>query len=224
MREESPNVTVTLHYRDPEAFPDTLFNLWANDRLDDFFPVPEGSKVEVVEGEIIVSPAAPPEHNGFVADIIDSLGDARRDQPDFPWGYDVGSGLVLVGTEKGFVPDLTVLDRQAALSVRRTRAKKLVSDEAEMVVEITSPGNADTDRRPRTRRNDNKWNSYAASGIPYYLLVDRDPKVARVFLYSIPDEATAAYLHEDSWAFGETIRLPEPLDFEIDTELWEPWE
>ncbi|GAA1534334.1 Uma2 family endonuclease [Actinomadura kijaniata] len=217
-------MTVTLHYRDPEALPDTLFNLWVNDRLDDFFPVPEGSKVEVVEGEIIVSPAPVPEHNSFVISLIYAVRDAQRDKPGFPWGCDAGSRIVLMGTEKGFVPDLAVLDQQAALAVHKTKAKKYVSDEVEMVVEITSPGDADTDRRPRARRNDNKWNSYAASGIPYYLLVDRDPKVARVFLYSIPDEATAAYLHEDSWAFGETIRLPEPLDFEIDTELWEPWE
>ncbi|MGK5554280.1 hypothetical protein ACSNOI_21955 [Actinomadura kijaniata] len=54
--------------------------------------------------------------------------------------------------------------------------------------------------------------------------VERVVEITRAFPYSIPDEATAAHLHEDSWAFGETVRLPEPLDFEINTGLWEPWE
>jgi hypothetical protein len=54
-------------------------------------------------------------------------------------------------------------------------------------------------------------------------LVDRDPKVAQSTLYSIPSQSAAAYLHEESWGFGETIRLPDPFGVEIATTDWRPW-
>ncbi|WP_067490269.1 Uma2 family endonuclease [Actinomadura hibisca] len=216
-------MSITVQYIDPTLLPDTPYNMWVNGELDDFVHAPEGSKVEVIGGQIVVSPPALPEHNGMVADIIDALADARADRPGFPWGFDINSGLSFIGTGKGFVPDLTIMSREAVLAVRKAQVKKIVPDQVELVVEVTSASNADGDRRPPARRPDNKWNNYAASGIPYYLLVDRDPRVARTILYSIPDEGAAAYLHEESWAFGETVHLPEPIDLTIPTDLWEPW-
>jgi hypothetical protein len=68
-----------------------------------------------------------------------------------------------------------------------------------------------------------KWSGYAKAEIPYYLLVDRSPKAGRTILYSIPDEGTGAYLHEESWAFGQAIRLPEPFGIEIATDQWQTW-
>ena len=39
-----------------------------------------------------------------------------------------------------------------------------------------------------------------------------------------PDRATGAYIHQESWEFGDTIRLPDPFDLEIDTTHWVTWE
>jgi hypothetical protein len=58
--------------------------------------------------------------------------------------------------------------------------------------------------------------------IPYYLLVDRDPKAPLVSLYSVPDHGTGAYLHKDTWKFGETVVL-EHFGVQIDTTGWKPW-
>jgi hypothetical protein len=104
------------------------------------------------------------------------------------------------------------------------RVLYLVPDQIELVVEVTSPSNADNDRRPqRERAKTTKWSGYARAEIPYYLLIDRDPRVARITLYSIPDQGTGAYLHQEVWEFGHQVRLPEPFGIEIATEAWSRW-
>jgi hypothetical protein len=45
----------------------------------------------------------------------------------------------------------------------------------------------------------------------------------RTSLYSIPDQGAGAYLHQETWEFGQTIRLPEPFGIELATGAWEPW-
>lgn len=39
----------------------------------------------------------------------------------------------------------------------------------------------------------------------------------------IPDQGSAAYLHEESWTFGEPIVVPDPFGIEIPTADWQPW-
>jgi hypothetical protein len=60
--------------------------------------------------------------------------------------------------------------------------------------------------------------------LPYYLLIDRAPLSAQAVLYSDPDPSSGAYLHFESWKFGEAIRLPEPFGIEIGTDRWASWD
>lgn len=97
----------------------------------------------------------------------------------------------------------------------------LVPDQVELVVEVTSPSNADNDRPPQPKRaKTTKWSGYARVEIPYYLLIDWDPKAARATLYSILDQGMSAYLHQETWEFGQTIWLLEPFGIEIGTNPW----
>ncbi|GAA0581199.1 hypothetical protein GCM10009546_49570 [Actinomadura livida] len=41
--------------------------------------------------------------------------------------------------------------------------------------------------------------------------------------FCIPDRSIGAYLHQESWEFGETVQLPEPFNVEIETSRWRPW-
>ncbi|WP_243725672.1 Uma2 family endonuclease [Actinomadura rubrisoli] len=208
----------------PMRLPDTAYNMWTRGELDDFIHAPEGHRVEIIGGKVVVSPPPAFEHNAIVGDISYALAHAHAARPDFTWRTDQGTGLSLVGIGEGFIPDLMVLEQEVYRAARRSRVKTLVPDQVELVVEVTSSGNAGNDRRPAERRHaNNKWNGYAAAEVPYYLLIDRSPKVTRSILYSIPDQGSAAYLHEDSWAFGETVQLPEPFGVEIDTAEWGPW-
>ncbi|WP_433468144.1 Uma2 family endonuclease [Spirillospora sp. CA-128828] len=101
----------------------------------------------------------------------------------------------------------------------------LSAEDLALALEVTSPSTAPEDRRPGLRRaNPTKWNGYARVGIPFYLLVDRDPGEAQTTLFSEPDTASGSYKESMTWAFGEAIKLPEPFGIEIPTSEWEPWQ
>jgi Uma2 family endonuclease len=215
---------ITMLNVDTSGLPDTPYNLWVRGELEEHVDAPEGSRIEIIGGEVVVSAAPSFQHNTIVEDIERILADAQRDRPDFPWVKSSGTALTLVGVGDGFVPDLMVLDRETYMAARLAKVRSLVPDQVELVVEVTSSSNANVDREPGRKHRGNKWNGYAAAEIPYYLLVDRCPKRACTTLYSIPDQSTAAYLHAESWEFGETVHLPEPFDIEINTSLWWRWD
>ncbi|MFD6417332.1 Uma2 family endonuclease [Streptomyces sp. NPDC060194] len=83
-----------------------------------------------------------------------------------------------------------------------------------MTVEVTS-GDSDTDRRDRV----DKPRAYAESRIPVYLLIDRES--CEVLVYSQPDGVR--YERLDRVPFGKAVRLPEPVNVELDTEPLKNW-
>ncbi|WP_460366196.1 Uma2 family endonuclease [Actinocorallia lasiicapitis] len=204
-------------------FPDTPYAMWVRGELADFLHLPETLRVEIIGGEIVVSRAPKHPHNSIIEDLGLPFRGMRYNDPEFPWRCFQGDGLDLIGIEDGCIPDLVIMDGSLAKDVGE---HILVSDQVELVVEVTSKSNADQDRRPRAgARKPTKWQGYARAGIPYYLLVDRDPKVARVTLYSVPDERAGAYLQEESWGFGEPVVLPEHFGVAgINTAEWLCWD
>ena len=216
------SVAAVAHYY---TLPDTAYNLWVRDELADYLRLPnDGTRVEVIGGEIVVSPGPDFAHNDMVQDIQRGLFAAETAEPSFRWRSIHTMDLDLSAIQDGYIPDLALLDRDIARHARRARAKHVTPEQLQLVLEITSPSNAGNDRRPSARRlSGTKWNGYARAGIPYYLLVDRDPRAAQTKLYSNPDQASGIYMHELIWEFGQAIRLPEPFGFEIPTDEWEPW-
>uniref|UniRef100_A0AAU2A4T6 Uma2 family endonuclease n=1 Tax=Streptomyces sp. NBC_00093 TaxID=2975649 RepID=A0AAU2A4T6_9ACTN len=84
-------------------------------------------------------------------------------------------------------------------------------DGALMVVEVTSY-DSDTDRRDRHE----KPAAYGQSGIPLYLLIDRDS--CTVTVHSSPDRQVGGYRDIRTAKFGENVALPDPIGIELDTE------
>lgn len=78
-----------------------------------------------------------------------------------------------------------------------------------MVVEVTSH-DSDTHQRDRGEKPD----GYAAAGIPVYLLIDRDD--GSVVVFNQPEGGR--YRHEEKFAFGATVKLPDPVNITLDTE------
>ncbi|MBE4767975.1 MULTISPECIES: Uma2 family endonuclease [Streptomyces] len=78
-----------------------------------------------------------------------------------------------------------------------------------MVVEVTSH-DSDTHQRDRVEKPD----GYAAAGIPVYLLIDRDD--CSVVVFNQPEGGR--YRHEEKFAFGATVKLPDPVNISLDTE------
>ncbi|MFM9368838.1 Uma2 family endonuclease [Streptomyces sp. Da 82-17] len=83
-----------------------------------------------------------------------------------------------------------------------------------MVVEVTS-GDSDTNQRDRV----DKPRAYAQTGIPVYLLIDRD--TCEVKVHSQPDGER--YEMVGTVPFGKTVALPDPVGIELDTEPLKDW-
>ncbi|MEU3543279.1 Uma2 family endonuclease [Streptomyces paromomycinus] len=83
-----------------------------------------------------------------------------------------------------------------------------------MAVEITSRDHA-THRRDRVE----KPKAYAETGIPVYLLIDRD--TCEVKVHSQPDGGRYEMLL--TVPFGKTVTLPDPVGIELDTEPLKDW-
>lgn len=77
-----------------------------------------------------------------------------------------------------------------------------------MVVEVTSH-DSDTHQRDRVEKPD----GYAAAGIPVHLLIDRDD--CSVVVFDQPEGGR--YRHEEKFAFGAAVTLPDPVNITLDT-------
>ncbi|WP_245697028.1 Uma2 family endonuclease [Streptomyces phaeochromogenes] len=181
--------------QDPEQSWDDLVRFWEE------MEGPEGSKVEIIEGIITVSPAPAYRHN-VIAERIQ-----RRLYSVIPEDWGVFQTLAIaVPSRLGMLtPDIVVAPvREDAESDTHIPAAL-----AELVVEVTSKSNARHDRISKPA-------AYATAGIPLYLLVDRwAPDGPTATLYGEPKGDV--YRPLSIAKFGETIKLPAPFDLAIDT-------
>ncbi|MDH6115192.1 Uma2 family endonuclease [Kitasatospora sp. MAP12-15] len=157
-----------------------------------------GDRAEIIEG--VITPMSPSWAHENAADVIrEQLGPRMR-----ALGLRAGSGnLDLPQSENWYIPDLAVVPAELA----KTEGA-LLPHQTLLVVEITSPTNADTDRIVKRRR-------YAQYGAPLYLLVDRQARTCTLF--SQPGGHLGYTRVEGPHPFGTSVRLPEPFDLDLDT-------
>ncbi|MFI8827531.1 Uma2 family endonuclease [Streptomyces sp. NPDC053431] len=171
-------------------------------RLWEETDAPEGCKVEIIAGIITVSPPPANNHN----DIADQIHRALYTAIPQDWGVYQTLGTAVPSRQGLFIPDLAVVPR----AVLRTERGHFVSAAgAEMIVEITSPSNAGTDRITKAA-------GYAQAGVPLFLLVDSfAPGGPTVTLYGEPKGDVYRVL--SAVPFGEELHLPAPFDLTLDT-------
>ncbi|MFG2886012.1 Uma2 family endonuclease [Streptomyces sp. NPDC048297] len=166
---------------------------------------PEGSKVEIIEGVVTVSPPPSEEHNDTAELLHERLYGAIP--PDSNWGIYQTLGLTCPETGGLFVPDLCVVPRAAL-----RRGTRVHAGEAELVVEVTSRSNANHDRIK-------KAHGYARAGVPLYLLLDAwQSGRPTATLYGEPQNGTYRVL--DSVEYGEELTLPAPFKLVLDTGIF----
>jgi len=211
----------TLHL----FLPEPAYDLWVKGELREILGVPDdGTRVEIIGGEIVVSPCPRSGHNVIVSRLQAVFAVAAANTAAFPWQILQMTDLNLAGIGDGYIPDLLCVTADLFEDLGAIDLPHLLPDQVALAVEVTSPSNAAEDRKPGPRRERmTKWSGYAREGIPYYLLIDRDPKVAKVTLHSDPDRGTGRYRASTSWPFGEPIKLSDPFNIEIPTEKWQPW-
>lgn len=222
---EIPEVPVTVHQRRNLSAP--AFDLWASGELLEELGIRDDGRVrvEIIGGEIVVSPGPTIDHGGIVRDLERALMRKEFADPHFPWASAQNADFLLERVADGFIPDLVILDAAVYREVRKAKARFLTPTQIAMAVEVTSRWNANEDRKPGPKRGRrSKWNGYAMVGVPCYLVVDRDPRQLKVTLYSEPNPEEGLYAESRSWRFGETVVLPDPFDIEIPTDEWDAWD
>lgn len=166
-------------------------------RVAEQLDVPDGYRVEVITGEIVVSPAPAWSH----AIVASALQTALREVSPDTWHIVQGAGVVIEQTGERYIPDLAIA-RAAAVDDDR----ELVVSRTVLVAEITSPSNATTDRVRKLR-------GYALGEAPIYLLVE--PVERTVTLFSDPMDGH--YRSHVQACFGAVLPLPEPFTADLDT-------
>ncbi|MFD7239733.1 Uma2 family endonuclease [Streptomyces syringium] len=164
---------------------------------------PEGFKAELIEGEIVVSPAPDGEHEDCLSTVVRQV--LRESRVDMDCSGNKGLLMPSGGRcpKNHAIPDATFAPR--ALRLFRGAPSWMPCDGVAMVVEVTST-KPDGDRVA-------KRHCYARAGIPLYLLVDREQET--VTLHSDPSAADYAQAH--STAYGKPLVLPDPFAFVLET-------
>ncbi|QNP75985.1 Uma2 family endonuclease [Streptomyces roseirectus] len=165
--------------------------------------VPEGFRAELIEGEIIVTPPPDGDHEDYISLLVSQV--IRKSRVDMQFSGNKGLKL-----EKGdgrpedhAIPDGTFAP--TSLRLFRGADSWMPGDGVAMVLEVT----------PFKRRHDPELElrAYARSGIPLYLLIDRDD--ASVTLFSEPGKED--YRQHTTVPFGKSVPLPHPFGFDLET-------
>lgn len=164
--------------------------------LDEMFerletmPVPEGYKVEIVEGTVFMSPQRDT-HWEIIADIYEQL---RTKYPRKRVKSDVR--IDYPGHLNGFATDVTVMAEGAA----KTETGRWRPEDVEFVAEVISKGTAANDYGP-------KKTAYATAEVPVYVIVD--PYQGRCRIYTDPKEGD--YEIETKVPFGKDLDLTDTV-------------
>ncbi|MCD0483151.1 Uma2 family endonuclease [Streptacidiphilus sp. ASG 303] len=183
---------------EPEAVEDSLLESFLG------LQTPEGTRAELIEGEIVVTPPPDGDHEDCIGRVVEQvvLHSAVRMR------FAGNKGLRLSGGGRcprdHAIPDAAFAP--ADKDVFRGAPPWMPPDGLALVVEVTST-------RPERDRTA-KRHCYARAGIPLYLLVDRD--LSRTTLFALPedDEYTEVHLAP----FGKPLELPAPFSFTLETE------
>ncbi|MFD0007366.1 Uma2 family endonuclease [Streptomyces sp. NPDC127178] len=159
---------------------------------------PEGVKVELLRGEIVMMASPDIVHNMIVADVQDQI-------PRQRWGRLQTQDVDILDEASEPVPDLVVLEREAMPASGRLLSCRLIT----MVVEVVSKTSVQRDYEI-------KRSIYAAGKVPAYLIVD--PIMAQCVLLTRPAGTgeNADYQRQQITKFGAPLPLEE-LKLELDT-------
>ncbi len=162
---------------------------------------PPGVRLELVNGEIVVSPSPTSEHSAVIVNLIKILG-AFIDE------HDLGELLADVDT----VFDEETTRRPDLLFVAKRRAKivrEAVMGAPDLCVEVVSPASATMDRVA-------KFKLYAESGVKHYWIVDPHARMVEAFVLK-----GGAYSLAAAGRDKESVKLPPFAGLSIPlTKVW----
>jgi Uma2 family endonuclease len=159
---------------------------------------PSGWKVEISGDEIIMMAGPSIIHQRNLLVVREQF-DAHRPADLMP-SENTDLASPNVGTLRN--PDLTYLP----LSAVELGGNEIPAELAAIAVEIVSVSNPENDLVGKVR-------DYPLMDIPLYLLID--PRDGRITLFSAP--ANGTYHQQWNGGFGDTVPIPEPFGFGLET-------
>ncbi|MGW2396455.1 Uma2 family endonuclease [Kitasatospora sp. NPDC001664] len=165
----------------------------------------EGVRLELIDGKLRAKPAPDGDHGRIIQWLMRICLQSR---PEL-WLHD--QGLKVQGYRAGRArPDGAFAAADAFVG----QGDWADAGDVLMTVEVTSY-DSDTDQRDRVE----KPRAYAETGIPVYLLIDRD--ACQVTVHSRPDGSR--YTQLSVVPFGTEVELPAPVGIVLDTEPLKSW-
>lgn len=162
---------------------------------------PETVTLELIDGKLEVKPVPDGDHGEIVMWLLRQCMQQRPELGLYP-----EQGLLIDGYRAGRAkPDGAL----APIGTFAGQGEWAAPDHVLMTAEVTSRDH-DTDRRDRHE----KRSGYARSGIPVYLLIDRDSDTLTVF----SDPHDGDYRQRRSYSYGATVGLPAPVAITLHTE------
>lgn len=167
-------------------------------RFFEGFEPPEGLKVELLRGVVVMMASPDIVHNMIVADVQDQI-------PRQRWERLQTQDVDIAGEASEPIPDLMVLERGMVPASGNLVPSQLIT----LVVEVVSKSSVHQDYVV-------KRSIYAAGRIPAYLILD--PIMAQCVLLTKPagQGEDADYLSQEIIKFGNPVQL-EHLELELDT-------
>lgn len=162
----------------------------------DRMPVEDCRNIEIVDGSIVVSPAATPRHN----EIAMELGHALKRAAPVPWRATLDSDLR--------ISQVPLTNRRPDVIVYRgdPSARPILPENALLVVEVMSPGSLSTDRIAKPVE-------YAAAGIPHYWRVEENTSGLTTYTFVL-NPASREY--SETGAYYGALKTEQPFPVEID--------
>lgn len=158
-------------------------------------------RVELIDGQIVVSPSASRRHSGAIDALIDSLTDIKRARG---WQFHTNLTVHIAATRERLIPDLMI----ASVDAPGFGDNELLGHGVLLVAEVVSPHSQDRDRLVKPR-------AYAQGRVPLYLLIDQLASPPAVTLYGDPNKSS--YMSCAPATAGQPLRLPEPFGVTLDT-------
>ena len=170
------------------------------ERLWETLDIPD-RRVEFIDGQIVVSPAASLWHSDVIDELIDALIDIKRAHG---WRIHTNATVHIPATRERLIPDLMIAPKDAP----RFGKNELLGHGVLLVAEVVSPHSQGRDRVAKLR-------AYAQGRVPLYLLIDQlaDPPVVTAF----SEPAETSYRTCIPATADQALRLPEPFGISLDT-------
>jgi len=163
------------------------------------FEPPEGTRLELIDGELVMSPTPSLGHSQVIDAMLNQLFEVKRRHD---WIAHTKVTVRIPATRERLIPDLAIAAREA----RQLSEWELAPEGVLLAVEVVSPSSGRRDRELKRR-------AYAQGPVPLYLLIDPFAGPPAVTLFSQPSQD--GYRHQQSAFAQQPLRLPEPFDVDL---------